>query len=230
MTKIFANVELGKTDDTKAIQALFDSVGANDIVYFDHGAYVITDTVKVPKNIRITGEIWPLIMAGGTAFKDQANPKPVFQVGQPGDTGNVEISDLIFQTLGAQPGAILMEWNLAGSSQGSAGMWDVHFRVGGTAGTQLQSSTCSKNPNVVQKAKPECIGAFLLLHVTATGSLYVENNWFWVADHELDLGTYNPAYFHTTTEALLTPAKATITKSISSMAAVFSLNLRVPYG
>ncbi|RDL40462.1 Pectin lyase-like protein [Venustampulla echinocandica] len=181
----------GKTDDTKAIQALFDSAGADDIVYFDHGAYVVTDTVRVPKNIRITGEIWPLIMAGGTAFKDQANPKPVFQVGQPGDVGNVEISDMIFETLGPQPGAILMEWNLKGASQGSAGTWDVHFRIGGSAGTQLQSSTCSKNPSVIQAAKPECVGAFLLLHVTSTGSVYVENNWFWVADHELDLGDHN---------------------------------------
>jgi len=57
-------------------------------------------------------------MAGGTAFKDQTNPKPVFQVGQPGDVGSVEISDLIFETLGSQAGAIMMEWNVAESSQG----------------------------------------------------------------------------------------------------------------
>src|SRR6202030_1783105 len=99
----------GVTDDTAAIQALFDSASATDVVYFDHGAYVITSTVKVPKNIRITGEIWPLILAGGsTSFKDQANPQPVFQVGQPGDSGAVEMSDLIFETLGPQPGAILV--------------------------------------------------------------------------------------------------------------------------
>ncbi|EHL02584.1 putative Glucan 1,3-beta-glucosidase [Glarea lozoyensis 74030] len=110
----------GVTDDTQAIQRLFNSVGAGDIVYFDHGAYVVTNTVQVPSNIKITGEMWPLIMAGGNAFKDQANPKPVFRVGNPGDTGSVEISDLIFETLGPQPGAILMQWNLAQASQGSA--------------------------------------------------------------------------------------------------------------
>jgi glucan 1,3-beta-glucosidase len=80
----------GVTDDTAAIQALFNSASASDVVYFDHGAYVITSTVRVPKNIRITGEIWPLIMANGSAFTDQANPTPVFQVGQAGDTGSVE--------------------------------------------------------------------------------------------------------------------------------------------
>lgn len=177
----------GTTDDTKAIQALFDSVATTDIVYFDHGAYLVTSTIKVPKNIRITGEMWPLIMAGGTAFANQANPTPVFQVGQVGDAGSVEMSDLIFETVGPQPGAIMMEWNVAESSQGSAGLWDVHFRIGGSAGTQLQSDKCTKNPNVTAAANPECEGAFLLLHITSKATAYVENCWFWVADHELDL-------------------------------------------
>jgi hypothetical protein len=182
----------GVTDDTAAIQALFDSVGDSDIVYFDHGAYLITSTVKVPKSIKITGEVWPLIMAGGTSsFNDQTKPAPVFQVGQPGDVGSVEMSDLVFETLGPQPGAILMEWNVGEASQGSVGMWDVHFRIGGTAGTQLQSDKCAKNPTVTAAANSACEGAFLLLHVTKTAAIYLENNWFWVADHELDLADHN---------------------------------------
>jgi glucan 1,3-beta-glucosidase len=182
----------GVTDDTAAIQAVFNAAGPTDVVYFDHGAYVITSTVKVPKNIRITGEIWPLIMAGGsTSFSDQTNPQPVFQVGQPGDTGAVEMSDLIFETLGPQPGAILVEWNVAETSQGASGMWDVHMRIGGTAGTGLQSDKCSKNPTVTAAANTGCEGAFLLLHVTSQATIYLENNWFWVADHELDLGDHN---------------------------------------
>jgi glucan 1,3-beta-glucosidase len=182
----------GVTDDTAAIQALFNSASASDVVYFDHGAYIITDTIKVPKNIRITGEIWPLIMAGGsTSFKDQASPKPVFQVGQPGDVGSVEISDLIFETQGPQPGAILVEWNVAENSQGSSGMWDVHFRIGGTSGTNLQSDTCAKNPTVTAAANPACEGAFLLLHITKQSTIYVSNMWAWTADHELDLSDHN---------------------------------------
>ncbi|KFY22052.1 hypothetical protein V493_06885 [Pseudogymnoascus sp. VKM F-4281 (FW-2241)] len=182
----------GVTDDTAAIQAIFDAATADNVVYFDHGAYVITKTVNIPKNIRITGEIWPLIMAGGDEFfKDQANPKPVFKVGNAGESGAVEISDLMIQTLGPQPGAILMEWNLGQSSQGSSGLWDVHFRIGGSAGTKLQSNTCAKTPDQVTPVKPECIAAFLLLHITEKGALNIENCWFWVSDHELDLADHN---------------------------------------
>lgn len=182
----------GKADDTAAIQAVFDKIGADEVVYFDHGAYVITDTVRVPKNVKVVGEIWPLIMAGGNkAFKDEKNPKPVFQIGQKGDVGNVEIQELMFETLGPQPGAILMEVNVAGSSKGSAALFDVHFRVGGSAGTQLQSDKCSKTPKVKTDPNPECVGAFMLMHITSSASIYMENIWAWVADHELDRSDFN---------------------------------------
>ncbi|KAI2778926.1 glycoside hydrolase family 55 protein [Daldinia loculata] len=181
----------GKTDDTAAIQKIFDGAKEGDIIYFDHGAYLISDTVKIPKNIKITGEMWPLLMATGTKFADQNKPVPVFQVGEAGDIGDVEMSDLIIETKGSLPGAILMQWNLAGSENGAAGMWDVHFRVGGTAGTELQSDKCTKNENVTTTANPECMGAFMMLHVTQTASAYIENCWFWVADHELDLEDHN---------------------------------------
>ncbi|MCJ1479117.1 hypothetical protein MMC13_007801 [Lambiella insularis] len=181
----------GSTDDTAIIQSVFDKATPDNVVYFDHGAYIISSTVKVPKNIRITGEIWPVIMAAGPAFSDSSHPAPVFQVGQPGDVGAVEMSDLIFETKGPQPGAILVEWNVAESAQGAAGMWDCHWRIGGTAGTELQSDTCAKNPNVTAAANPLCEGAFLLLHVTPQATIYLENNWFWVADHELDLADHD---------------------------------------
>lgn len=176
----------GVTDDTKAIQSVLNNAKKGQVVYFDHGAYIISDTIKVPKTIKITGEIWPLILASGKKFQDQTKPAPVFQVGQPGDTGSsVEISDLIFETVGPQPGAILVEWNVAEGRQGDVGMWDVHFRVGGSAGTKLQSDTCAKNPSVITP-NPACLGAFMLLHITSKASAYLENTWFWVSDHELD--------------------------------------------
>ncbi|OTB06764.1 glycoside hydrolase family 55 protein [Hypoxylon sp. CI-4A] len=181
----------GKTDDTAAIQKVLDNAKEGDVVYFDHGAYLISDTVKIPKNIKITGEMWPLLMATGKKFADQNKPVPVFQVGEAGDVGDVEMSDLIIETQGAVPGAILMQWNLEGSSNGAAGMWDVHFRIGGTAGTDLQSDKCSKNENVTTSATPECMGTFMMLHLTQTASAYIENCWFWVADHELDLEDHN---------------------------------------
>ena len=113
----------GVTDDTAAIQAIFDAAQPDQIIYFDHGAYVISSTVNVPANIRIQGEIWPMIMALGSAsaFSDQTNSQPVFRVGQPGDVGAVEITELIFETLGPAPGAIMVEWNIAGTTPGAAG-------------------------------------------------------------------------------------------------------------
>ncbi|KAI9831040.1 MAG: hypothetical protein M1819_005278 [Sarea resinae] len=179
----------GTTDDTAAIQAAMNSLSESDVLYFDHGAYIISSTVKVPANIKITGEIWPLIMASGSAFQDPTNPAPVFQVGQAGDSGAVEMSDLIFQTVGAQPGAVMIEWNVAESSQGASGMWDVHMRIGGSAGTELQSTQCAKDTSQTT-ANSACEGAFLLLHVTSKATIYLENNWFWVADHELDLSDH----------------------------------------
>ncbi|EXJ87179.1 glucan 1,3-beta-glucosidase [Capronia epimyces CBS 606.96] len=177
----------GVTDDTAVIQSILDKAAPGQIIYFDHGAYVVTNTVKVPNNIKITGEIWPLIMAKGSAFADLNNPKPVFQIGLPGDTGSVEITDLIFETMGPLPGAIMVEWNVAETSQGSCGMWDVHFRIGGTAGTLLQQDTCQANVTGSFQFKPECAGSFLMMHITQQASAYLENCWFWVADHELDL-------------------------------------------
>lgn len=180
----------GSTDDTAAIQAIFDSATDGQVIYFNHGAYVVTDTIKVPgtKNIKITGEIWPMIMAKGTSFNDMANPKPVFQIGQAGDTGAVEMSDLIFETLGPAPGAIMIEWNLKGSSNGAAAMWDVHTRIGGSAGTELLLEQCAKNPNATHEADTSCIGAFMMMHITESASnVYFENTWFWVADHDLEI-------------------------------------------
>ena len=113
----------GITDDTAAIQAIFDAAQPGQIIYFDHGAYVISSTVNVPPNIKIQGEIWPMIMALGSspAFSDQNNPQPVFRIGQPGDVGSVDIVELVFETLGPAPGAILTEWNVAGTTAGAAG-------------------------------------------------------------------------------------------------------------
>ncbi|KAK5387779.1 hypothetical protein LTS13_000715 [Exophiala xenobiotica] len=181
----------GVTDDTATLQSILNNATEGQIVYFDHGAYIVTDTLRIPKNIKITGEIWPLIMAKGDAFTDVNNPKPVLQVGLQGDTGSVEISDLIFETMGALPGAIMMEWNVAEESQGSCGMWDAHFRVGGTAGTQLQQNTCQANVTGSFEFKPECAGSFLMMHVTQQATAYLENVWLWVADHDLDIVTHN---------------------------------------
>ncbi|KAM0713749.1 hypothetical protein Q7P37_010711 [Cladosporium fusiforme] len=172
----------GETDDTQCMQEFFDSVKQDEIAYIDHGAFIITDTVKVPKNIKIVGEIWSLLVAKG--FKDPNKPKPVFQIGQPGDKGAVEISDVIFESTGPNGGAIMIEWNLE-SEQGKSGMWDAHVRIGGSLKTDLDTLTCPTSQG--ENPKPECQGVFLMFHATSSSKgILLENTWFWVADHDLD--------------------------------------------
>lgn len=187
----------GNTDDTQAIQKVLDSAQEDQVVFFDHGSYVITDTVTVPKNVKIVGEVWPVLMAHGEKFSNEQKPIPMLQVGKPGEKGSVEISDITVQTKGPAPGAILMQWNLAEEQQGSVGMWDTHFRIGGSAGTELQSDKCAKTPKQTTEPNPECIGAFMLFHITEKASGYLENAWFWTADHELDLPDHNQINVYT---------------------------------
>jgi len=121
-----------------------------------------------------------LLAGGTTSFQDAMNPQPMLKVGEPGQTGSVEITDLFFASRGPQPGAILVQWNIRQSSQGSAGFWDSHFRVGGHAGSNLQVPQCPRG----QGAIPACNGVHTLLHITGSG--YFDNVWAWTADHDLD--------------------------------------------
>jgi glucan 1,3-beta-glucosidase len=186
----------GSTDDTTALKTVFSTYGGkgnDNVIFFDHGVYVVSNTIEVPVNTRIIGEAWSVIMADGTAFQDVTSPTAVFQVGKSGDTGMVEMSELIFQTKGPQPGAVLLEWNSAdpSGSQGVNGMWDTHFRVGGSAGTELQTTQCPTDNTTTVTPDPKCMAGFLSLHIGKTASLYMENVWAWTADHNLDADPTN---------------------------------------
>ncbi|KAJ6648844.1 Glucan 1,3-beta-glucosidase, partial [Pseudolycoriella hygida] len=174
----------GVSDDSDAVQATINANTNNGrIVYFPAGSYVLMKTVTIPPGVRIIGEVWSVIMAGGSSyFQDEMNPRPVFKLGEPGQVGNVEITDLMFSTKGAQPGAILVEWNIRESTQGGAAMWDSHFRVGGSSGSDLQVPQCPKGQGAVR----QCQGVHTLLRISATGTGYFENVWAWTADHDLD--------------------------------------------
>lgn len=179
----------GVTDDTDCVQNFFDSIAVDtQIAYVDHAAYVITSTVTIPNNIKIVGEFWPMFMVTGLLFQDQFNPVAAFRVGQPGDIGTTEISEILFETIGPTPGAIMVEWNLAAPTPAAAGLWDTHWRIGGSNGTQLDYSTCPKAPDQVHGADPACWCTFLVLHVTASArNILFSNLWQWISDHDLDL-------------------------------------------
>ena len=174
----------GVTDDTAVIQQIIDTYAATKIIFFDAGAYIHTSTVVIPPYAVIVGEVESTIMATGSFFGDARNPKPVWSVGQQGQSGNVQIVDILFSHRGPVPGAIMMQWNLKSTCPGKSGLWSTHFRTGGASGTNQTPTNCLKLSGVYRK--PECRGAFLQLHITPPTSLYMENVWLWVADHNLD--------------------------------------------
>jgi glucan 1,3-beta-glucosidase len=163
---------------------------AGKVVFVDAGTYKLTRTVYIPAGSKIVGESYSVIMSSGSFFADINNPQPVVQVGHPGESGQIEWSDMIVSTQGEQSGAVLIQWNLASSSSMPSGMWDVHTRIGGFAGSDLQLAQCPTTPHVATPpatVNNNCIAAFLSMHVTpsATG-LYMENVWLWTADHDVE--------------------------------------------
>lgn len=184
-------------DDTDALNALFRAVSnTSSIAFLDAGIYKVTDTVYIPPNTRIVGEgLAAVIMGAGKKFSDPNHPRPVVQVGKPGEVGYVEMSDIIVSTQGATAGAILIEYNLntpaaenmCAPGRPPSGLWDVHTRIGGFAGSQLQAADCPITPDQKYFVNPACISAYMSMHITPSArNLYLENNWFWVADHDLD--------------------------------------------
>jgi hypothetical protein len=184
-------------DDTDALNTLFASAAAaNKIVFLDAGMYLVTKTLHIPPGSRIVGEAFPVILSSGAFFASASSPKPVVQVGaRGGETGRVEWSNTIVSTRGAQPGAILIEYNLASPTSAPSGLWDVHTRIGGFAGSDLQLAQCAKTPDTVVTAgnlQEECVAAFMSMHVTrSAAALYMENCWIWVADHDIEEGADN---------------------------------------
>ncbi|KAL2788774.1 pectate lyase superfamily protein-domain-containing protein [Aspergillus keveii] len=174
-------------DQASCINAfLRRAVASRQIAYFPAGVYAVGSTVNIPTNSVVQGSLWSQILGSGFYFSDMQNPKVMVQVGNKGDIGTMEITDMLFSVRGATAGAILMEWNVAAVSQGAAAMWDSHFRVGGALGTDLDLSTCPKFSN-----KAECVAASLLFRVTAQANGYFENVWAWVSDHDNDRSIYN---------------------------------------
>jgi hypothetical protein len=159
----------GVTDDTAIIQRIIDTYAATKIIFFDAGAYIHTSTIIIPANAVLVSEVESVIMASGSFFGDAANLKPVWSVGQPGQSGNVQIVDILFSQQGPVPGAIMLQWNLQSTCPGKSGLWSTHFRTGGAKGTKQSTSNCLKLTEAVKR--PECQGAFLQMHIIRLSSL-----------------------------------------------------------
>lgn len=73
----------------------------------------------IPTGSRVQGASWSQIQGAGFYFNDVFNPRVVVQVGNKGDVGTMEIVEMIFSVQGATAGAIVLEWNVHESKQGS---------------------------------------------------------------------------------------------------------------
>lgn len=172
----------GVHDDTEAIQRALISNAGCKVTYFPHGIYLVTDTIYIPPGTRVVGQVWSTITASGSAFEDASNPRPLIQVGKPGEVGLAEFTDMLFTVADILPGTILVEVNMAGHDQGDVSFHNTHFRIGGAVDSRTETAcTTISDP---------CPAAFLLMHLRNTSSTYIENSWLWTADHDLD-GTNN---------------------------------------
>ncbi|PPQ99276.1 hypothetical protein CVT26_014092 [Gymnopilus dilepis] len=171
----------GVTDDTAALQALFDNFSSCKVIFLDAGFYIVSSTLTIPAGTRLVGEAWSVIAGKGEAFQDQENPQAVVKVGEEGSQGQTEITDIVFTTVGPAAGAIVVEWNVKEPDglKAGAGMWDTHIRLAGSAGTDLQIANCPTSGT-------DCFAAFMSLHITSQATGYFEGTWVWLADHDLD--------------------------------------------
>lgn len=120
----------GTGDQSGAINSLL-SGNVGSVIFFPAGVYMVENTVQVPVGSRIVGSGWSQIMATGSYFQDVDNPKVVVQVGNTGDSGILEISDMLFTVKGPTAGAVLMEWNVHEGNQGSGKLlyqWTRKYR------------------------------------------------------------------------------------------------------
>ncbi|KAJ7017019.1 pectate lyase superfamily protein-domain-containing protein [Mycena alexandri] len=173
----------GIQDDTAEINAFITNAERrmwNPSSMPEHiGSLIQSSSRPVPQ---IVGDMYSTILGSGAAFNDQTKLTPVLKVGNPGDSGIVEISDIVISTVGGSQGAVGIEWNVKGVNQGDAGMWDVHVRLGGAIGTNVNLTSCPTTSTDLTKCATASIG----FHITPTGSGYFENVWVWSADHDLD--------------------------------------------
>ncbi|KAK6507602.1 hypothetical protein TWF481_006029 [Arthrobotrys musiformis] len=174
----------GTTDDTAKIQQVLNlAASSNRPIFVDYGIYLVSRTLKIHPGTRIIGEVWPKFMASGAYFTNAKNPHPVFQIGAPGQTGRVEIQDILVTAKAGSAGAISFQWNLKGPNlyNDAGGMWNTHSVIGAQPFSNLESSQCPHGTRPLSK----CIGAFMHLHITRHASnVYLENNYYASASHQ----------------------------------------------
>lgn len=168
-------------DDGPAINAILRKNANCKIVFFPQGIYRTNGTIYVPPGSRLVGEVFSVISGVGPRFSDPASPQPIIQVGNPGERGVAQFTDLLFSVADILPGAIIVQVNMAGPQPGDVGFWNCVIRAGGSVDSLVATRCGDPDP-------ANCKAAFALLHLAKTASAYLEDVWGWVADHGLDPG------------------------------------------
>ncbi|KAK0725005.1 glycoside hydrolase family 55 protein [Lasiosphaeris hirsuta] len=167
----------GARDESAPLNAILRLAARQEkIAYFPFGKYRVDSTLLIPSGSRVVGEAWATITGSGPFFGDAAHPEPVVMVGRPGDVGVAQIMDMRFTVSQVLPGAIMLQFHIAGATPGQVALWNSLVTVGGTRGAKGVTDGC-RDP------AGQCRAAFLGVHLAPTSSVYVENVWNWVADH-----------------------------------------------
>ncbi|KAL8787319.1 MAG: hypothetical protein Q9195_007814 [Heterodermia aff. obscurata] len=191
----------GKHDDTANLNAIIAKYAQSKILFFPHGTYLISSTLHFPPGSRIVGEAWSTVSASGPYFKNVNQPQPLVRVGFPAEKGLAQFTDMLFTVSDILPGCILLEVNMAGLHPGDVGFWNTHIRIGGAADSAVRTKCASPEAS-------SCRAAFLLVHLTASSSTYIENMWAWTADHDLDDSGRNAKQSISTGRGMLIEATA----------------------
>lgn len=123
-----------------------------------------------------------LHLAYGKTFEDETNPQVMFRMGEPNTRGLIEVSDIAFDVANVLPGAILVEHNAAGLKPGDVGLWDTHFRAGGTISSEVETK-CRSYPQALIN---QCKAAFMFMHLKSNSQKYLESVWGWSVNRDLD--------------------------------------------
>ena len=135
--------------------------------------------------------------------------------------GKAELTDLLVTIDDVLPGAILIEINMQGLNHGDVSLHNTLMRVGGSADSNV-NNICNVSP-------AQCKAGFLMLHLTASSSAYLEGTWGWTADHSLEpspSGNSASTYVATGRGFLIESTKATWMMGVApEHQAMYGLNI-----
>jgi glucan 1,3-beta-glucosidase len=102
---VFGN---GVDDDTANINSIF-AQNTGKLIYFPAGTYSVSNTITIPPGSRVVGDAYASYFSAiGDKFSDASAPLALVQLGEPGDFGVGQISDMFFTVADVLPGCKLV--------------------------------------------------------------------------------------------------------------------------